>query len=377
MHDNDFLVWGGDVRDRDAWSGTSHSTLLPPVYLTSNLFAASQKLQATTYPFVAFIALQARRGTAAAAAATSPVLTVLSRHQGPSIPSSTAPTSASTLTTHLTSHLLPRVQPYLARIKTHAAETATQQAWEVERRDRERALRAEQDRAFEESKRRDRARIEKRIAESQKAADDAQRAAEAEARAAQDARREAQARLAWEAKRMAWRRWGRRAFVPREPRPGNAEPHRGKTVRIGVRMPDGQRGVRFFGEGDSITAVYAYVDTLFLPSPSSSSDSDPTSPPDGAAEGEEGLVRTMQEAEKEGEAWWGFVLVLAYPRREIQWGQGVRIADVEGLKAGGQVVVELVEPASKNGKGKGKARASSPSDEKDDEYEGYDTEESE
>ena len=22
MHENDFLVWGGDIRDRDAWSGT-------------------------------------------------------------------------------------------------------------------------------------------------------------------------------------------------------------------------------------------------------------------------------------------------------------------------------------------------------------------
>lgn len=21
MHENDFLVWGGDIRDRDAWSG--------------------------------------------------------------------------------------------------------------------------------------------------------------------------------------------------------------------------------------------------------------------------------------------------------------------------------------------------------------------
>ena len=36
-------------------------------------------------------------------------------------------------------------------------------------------------------------------------------------------------------------------------------------MRVGVRMPDGRRVVRFFGENDSVTALYAYVDSLFIP----------------------------------------------------------------------------------------------------------------
>ncbi|THH26650.1 hypothetical protein EUX98_g7538 [Antrodiella citrinella] len=351
MHDNDFLVWGGDIRDRDAWS-------------------AAQKLQATTYPFVAFIGLQPRRGSSRSAT-TSPVLTVLSRHQGPCIPSVSAPTSTPTLVRHLNDQLLQRVTPYLVRVRTEAAEKAVLQAQESDRRQRERALRAEQDQAFEESKRRDKARIEKRIQEDKQAQEEARAAAETSARDAADAQRAEQERVQWDVRRMAWRRWGRKGLVPREPRPGNSEPQRGKTVRVGVRMPDGKRGVRFFGEGDSLTAVYAFVDTLLIPEGGDfSSDLDPVSPPDGAAPGEEGLVSTMHRTGKVGESWWGFKLVLSYPRREIEWEAGKRLGEIDGLKAGGQVVVEMVDAMPAGAKGKGKEVAAANADE----YDGYDTE---
>lgn len=359
IQDNDILVWGGDIRDRDAWS-------------------ASQKLQATTYPFVAFIALQPRRGpnSTRSGAPPPPTLTILSRHQGPNIPSATAPTSANTLVTHLTDQLFPRVTPILSRIRAQAEERENLKALEAAQRDRERKLRAEQDRAFEETRKKDKARIEARIAEDKRLAQEAQLAEEkAELEKAERERTEAEKQV-WENKRMTWRRWGRRGLVPREPRPGVVENGRGKTIRIGVRMPNGKRGVRFFGEGDSMTALYAFVDTLFIPDGKEySSDADPVQAPEGKESGEIGLVKAMKEHGKVGEEWWGFKLVLSYPRREMGWEPVKRMGDVEGLKGGAQLIVELVEPFS--AKGKEKARKSEDNEKVDDEYDGYDTEESE
>ncbi|KAK7689553.1 hypothetical protein QCA50_007345 [Cerrena zonata] len=354
MHANNFLVWGGDIRDRDAWS-------------------ASQKLQATTYPFVAFVALQPRRGGASRTTAPQATLTVLSRHQGPSIPSASAPTSAQTLVAHLNDQLLPRVEPFLTRLRSQAVERENLKALENAQRERERALRAKQDRAYEESQRKDKERIQARIAQDRQAAADAKRK-EAESKAEQEeSERLAHEKSLWDAKRMSWRRWGRRSFLPREPRPGMAEPARGKTIRVGARMPDGKRGVRFFGENDSLTAVFAFVDALTIPEGKEfSTDLDPISPPDGAPLGEDGLTAAMYDAGKVGEDWWGFKLVLSYPRREITWESGKRIADVEGLKAGGQVIVETVDPFART-KAKGKGKDVGETNGEDD---GYVTEES-
>ncbi|KAH9916742.1 uncharacterized protein BXZ73DRAFT_53631 [Epithele typhae] len=330
IQENDMFVWGGDIRDRDAWQ-------------------ASQKLHATTYPFVAFIALQPRR-TPSSSAPPAPALTILSRHQGPSIPSTSAPTAAETLVSHLTDSLLPRVTPFLNKLRLEAAE-----------RDRERTLRAEQDRAFEESARKDAERITARRREQREAQEAQQRAADAEARAEEQRRAAAAAHAQWAAHRMAWRRWIRRGLVVREPRPGEAA--RGKTLRVGVRMPDGRRAVRFFGEEDRLTALYAYVDAMFVP-PELVQDADPVAPPAGGAAGEGGLVAEMERAGKNAEKWWGFRLALAYPRKEIAWEAGKRIGDVEALRGGGQVVVEAVEDeASTKAKGKGKSAAQD-----DDEY---------
>ncbi|KAI0746339.1 hypothetical protein C8Q80DRAFT_767238 [Daedaleopsis nitida] len=334
IQENDLLVWGGDIRDREAWS-------------------ASQKLQATTYPFVAFIALQPRRAPASTAP-PSPTMTILSRHQGPSIPSTSAPTAAQTLVTHLNEQLLPRVNPFLIKLRGQAAE-----------RERERALRAEQDRAFEESRRKDAERIEQRAREERAAIEHKRAAVEAEARAADAQRRAAEAKQAWDAHRMAWRRWIRRGLVLREPRPG--EVARGKTMRVGVRMPDGRRVVRFFGEGDSLTALYAYVDSLLIP-PEFVQDADPVAPPEGGAGGEDGLAGEMRRAGRTPEKWWGFKLVLAYPRREIAWEAERTIGEVDVLKGGGQVVVEFVaDDEGARAKGKAKVGAEEEDDD-DDEY---------
>ncbi|KAI0683522.1 hypothetical protein C8Q76DRAFT_762755 [Earliella scabrosa] len=341
IQENEILVWGGDIRDREAWS-------------------AAQKLQATTYPFVAFIALQPRRAPASAAP-PSPTMTILSRHQGPSIPSTSAPTAAQTLVKHLDEQLLPRVNPFLVTLRAQAAE-----------RERERALRAEQDRAFEESRRKDAERIEQRRSEERAAAEAKKRAAEEEARAAEERQKAEAAKEQWAAHRMAWRRWIRRGLVLREPRPG--ETGRGKTMRVGVRMPDGRRAVRFFGEGDALTALYAFVDSLFIP-PELVQDADPTSPPEGGWVGEDGLAGEMQRSGRTPEKWWGFRLVLAYPRREIPWEAERKIGEVDVLKGGGQVVVELVaDDDGAKAKGKAKAGATATTEDDDDEYHTEDSE---
>ncbi|KAI0655019.1 hypothetical protein C8Q70DRAFT_1047654 [Cubamyces menziesii] len=330
IQENDILVWGGDIRDREAWS-------------------AAQKLQATTYPFVAFIALQPRRAPASAEP-PAPTMTILSRHQGPSIPSTSAPTAAQTLVKHLTEQLLPRVNPVLDKLRSQEAE-----------RERERALRAEQDRAFEESRRRDAERALQRAQQERAAAEEKKRAAEAEARRAAERRKAEEAKKLWEAHRMSWRRWIRRGLVVREPRPGEAV--RGKTMRVGIRMPDGRRVVRFFGENDTVTALYAYVDSLFIP-PEYVQDADPVSPPEGGSAGEDGLAGEMQKSGKSVDKWWGFKIVLAYPRKEIEWVPEKRIGDIDALKGGAQVVVEPV--ADEDG-AQGKAKASAE-DADDDEY---------
>ena len=301
---------------------------------------------------MAFIALQPRRAPASSSP-PSPTLTILSRHQGPSIPSTSAPTAAQTLVAHLNDSLLPRVTPFINKLRLEAAE-----------RERERALRAEQDRAFEESRRKDAERIEARRRE-QRAADEAKRAvAEAEAREAEERRLAEVARESWETHRMSWRRWIRRGLVVREPRPG--ETGRGKTLRIGVRMPDGRRAVRFLGEEDSLTALYAYVDSLFIP-PEYLQDADPVAAPGGGASGEAGLVQEMQSAGRNPENWWGFKLVLAYPRREILWEAGKKVGEVDALRGGGQVVVEPIADDHSKSKSKGKSTT-------EDEDDGYHTE---
>ncbi|EPS97134.1 hypothetical protein FOMPIDRAFT_110679 [Fomitopsis schrenkii] len=332
IQENEIMVWGGDIRDREAWS-------------------AAQKLQATTYPCVAFIALQQRR-LGGSGSSTSPVLTVLSRHQGPSIPSTSAPTAPQTLSTHLTEQLLPRVTPFLGKLRAQAAE-----------REHERQLRAEQDRAFEESRRRDRERIEARQSEER-------RRAAAEARAQEDALAQEEARRAWEAHRMAWRRYLRRGLVVREPRPG--ETGRGKTVRVGLRMPDGRRAVRFFGESDTLSALYAYVDSMFIPKELPES-ADPAAPPADGALGEAGLVQGIESSGRAPEKWWGFKLWLAYPRKEVVWEPAKRLGDVEALKGGGQLVVESAAD-EESAKAKGKQRATDVTASAEDEDDGYETE---
>ncbi len=295
---------------------------------------ASLKLNATTYPFVAFVALQPRSGSRTSTSPPLPTLTILSRHQGPSapnspsIPSSTlGPTSARALCDHLTNQLLPRVTPYLGRLKSTQRE-----------RDFERKLREEQDAAFELAAQRDHERIQAKIA----AEKEARRAAERAEREKQEMEaaktRELNERKARETTRIDWYRYARRCLLPPESAPGPG------VVRIGIRMVDGRRLIRHFKVTDTLTALYVFVAIQSIPSAFDSS-SDPDHPPEGYLAEEAGI--------KEED--WSIKLVSAYPRVEIPWKAGTSLQEVDALKGGGQLVVE--------------ATASSTTDD------GYDTEE--
>ncbi|KAJ6475826.1 hypothetical protein C8R47DRAFT_1052641 [Mycena vitilis] len=298
LHANDILVWGGDVRDREAYS-------------------ASLKLQATTYPFVAFLALQPRRTPRSASSSSStppPTLTVLSRHQG----SPSGPTSAATLAAHLETQLLPRVTPFLASLRA-AQHTAAA----------DRALRAEQDRAFRETAARDGARIEALMQADARAAREAEEArAASEAEAARVAR-EAEDKALRAAERDTWRQWTRRALAH--------TPEDADGVRLAIRMPDGGRVVRRFADSRSLTALYAFVDAQLT----TAEDGDISPKGHGKADVERAMEEQMDEAGT-ADAWWGFQLVLAYPRREIPWSEGTTVGEVECLKGGAQLVVHML-----------------------------------
>lgn len=332
LHKHEFIVWGGDVRERDAWSGVCN-TFFSLSYVHLCDVTAAQKLQATTFPFVAFVALQPPRASAfmgtSSRSSSSPSLTILSRHQGPSTPTS-APTSARSLSDHITLQLLPRVIPFLETLRLSAAERA-----------RDRALREEQDAAFRESARRDREKEARRIEEARQTAE-LEKAALERQRAADEAR----ARISDAQDR--WRRESRHQLIPPE-EPANVDP-----IRIAVRLPNGQSIVRLIARTSTVTSLYCLVDTHLIPT-------DVTGEEIGSSAAENDLRELIRSSGQPAEVWWGFSLFTSYPRKAIPWQPTVRLIEI-GLSNGGQIVAEM---ASKEG-------------EKDDQdEEGYDTEGSE
>ncbi|KAL0568402.1 UBX domain-containing protein 10 [Marasmius crinis-equi] len=336
LTDNNIHTWGGDVRDTPA-------------------FTASLKLQSTTYPYVAFVGLQPARNSSSSSSnsTASPTLSILSRHQG------AAATTAEALCTHLTETLLPRVQPYLARIKTSREAAEREKDYEEQARQAERALRAQQDRAFEESARRDRDRILAKIREDEekkRVAEEERRRAEEEERKREEEERE---RVRWENERMGQRKWlSENAFAGGVGGEGSGE------LRVAVRMPDGRRLVRRFRKDETLSNLYAFVDVQFL-APNAVSATSTASDADSAVQG---FIRTM--ATPDPVKWWGFRLASAYPRKEIPWSDSTQLASIPEIAAGGgQLVVEMVSNGhrSSNGvNGKGKAKA--------EDHDGYDTE---
>ncbi|KLO12666.1 hypothetical protein SCHPADRAFT_915548 [Schizopora paradoxa] len=306
LRENDFVVWGGDVRDYEASQ-------------------ASQKLGATTYPFVAFVALQPRGGRNS----SSSILTVLSRHQGPAVPrspqlsassnTSVVPTAASTLVNHLTNTLLPRVTPHLGRLRGAAAERALAAR-----------LIAEQNAAFQASADRDRERIEMaEIAIREREEEERRRKREEEERKLKEeeefCRRESE-----KAERLLWWRYARRCLLAPEPSPSSTDG--GKPVRIALRLPSGARVVRLFSPSTPITQLYIAAASNLIPQEHAPSD-DPKEPPS--------TYRTIQSVAAVESKCWNFALATTYPRVVIPGDGKSKIGDIRGLRYGGVVAIEM------------------------------------
>ena len=250
------------------------------------------------------------------------MLTVLSRHHGPSVPESGS-TSAQTLMQHLEHQLLPRVNPFLVRYRS-----------QLEERERDRALREQQDRAFQESAQRDRERIQSRIRAEQEEAERLRLENEARRQEEERKRLEREKQANFQALRLQYRRWMRRCIVPAE--------HRGPNgIRLALKLPGNTRVVRTFSASATLTELYAFVDTQILPL-----NLQPETDPDHILEGPEPdlqkLESYIQSQAKVAESWWGFKLALSYPRREIKWSARASLTQA-GLKTGEQLVVELTD----------------------------------
>ncbi|KIS69322.1 uncharacterized protein UMAG_02663 [Mycosarcoma maydis] len=269
---DDFIVWGGDVKEREAYQ-------------------VANTLQASTYPFVAFIALQPPRSTSRSSGGwtASPRAAVLSRLEG----SPSSATSAATIASHISDILLPRTRTYLERLRA-----------EKRRREMERQLREEQDRAYQEASRRDAERIAKKREEERCQALEAQRA-----------REEQEQKKQLERKKVAWQHWALQHLVPAEP-PSSVD-----AVRLSFRLPSGKTLARRFSPMDTVASVYAFVAT-------------------SSVTAEVGDVSSQKPDNYEHE--YRFSLVTGYPRKRIEFAEAgtKQLRDVDGLSQAASLIVE-------------------------------------
>lgn len=246
-------------------------------------------------------------------------MTILSRHAG------IEATTTDKLLAHLTDALIPRVKPFLDRLKM-----------EERRREQERFMRAEQDRAYREAMNRDKERIERKIREEQEEKRRAEEKRVAEEKRLQAEEEERERKEEWDRKRLEWRRYLRRL--------SKANPAPSAGLRIGIRMPDGTRGIRIFSPRDSLTALYGFVDSHFIPSEFQVGD-DPTSPPSSvSSKGEAAIHEEIARSSLPPEHWWRFRLATSYPRKEIPWQPNATLGGISELESGVQLVVEIVRP---------------------------------
>ncbi|EIE81566.1 hypothetical protein RO3G_06271 [Rhizopus delemar RA 99-880] len=189
------IVWGGNVRRTEA-------------------FQVSNILEATTYPFIAIIALQT--SPSSGSSLSSPKMSVIDRIEGPT-------TSAA---------VIRRFQNVIARTEININRMRA----EREQREQEQALRREQERAYAESLRIDRER-EKRIMRERQAA----------------AMRE-RARLLEKKNRKLYIR-----YLCQKLRDDSMDSNE-KTVRISFRMADGSRAIRKFKGSDTLETLYQFVE---------------------------------------------------------------------------------------------------------------------
>lgn len=232
INDHRIILWAGSVQDSEAYQ-------------------VSTALACTKFPFAALIAMTPASGS------NSQGMSVVTRCAGPTLPAALITKMTTAINTHAES---------LDRLR---AQRAVHEA--------DRAIREQQNSAYEASLAADRERARAR-----------KEAAEAAAREAEAARKAAEEAEALERNREAWRKW-RASLLPEEPEAGP------ETARVSIRMGDGERLVRRFGAGADVEEVYAFVDCLGV-----ELDEKVVAPPEGYAHE------------------WGFRLVSLMPRQVLE-----------------------------------------------------------
>lgn len=269
LYDGEFVVWIGEIRNSDAYQ-------------------ASLKLSATTFPFVAFIALQPRLPISRSQTGLPPTaLTVLSRHPSTAMP---IPLTPLALIEHITTTIMPRVRPLRLQVLA---------------REEERRLREQQDAAFRSAERADGERIRRRRREEAEAQERARLQEEARQRAAEEQKRK-------EEKHRLYKRWlSCKLTLLRD------EPARG--IRIGVRLPNGRLGIRKFHETSNVEDLYIWAGSMLY------------------------NVVPIHEKESEFDNYapeYDFSLATTFPRCQIPLVKDQLLADVDVLKAGANLIVE-------------------------------------
>lgn len=291
LRKHNVLLWAGDVKDREPYQVTR---LLPP----------------TTFPSLTFISLlPSSRGSGSSPSSGAMKLSVLSRHEGPTV-------TAAELTTHLEQSIVPRTTAILNRIQG-----------ETRQRDEERRLRQEQDRAFEASQMRDVTRILK--LREERAQQEALKRFEAERKRELECEKQSAEALA--RVRLAYLRFARSSLLPAEPALDDSS-----ASSIALRLPPTPRPFkRRFPASTPLEVLYLWADTLTIPADLPVA-GDPSEPP--------------TDADLDGRPYrheFAFKLATSYPRKVLDTSDGDgTIGGSAVLKAGaGVLVFEAAEPS--------------------------------
>ncbi|GJJ13049.1 hypothetical protein Clacol_007298 [Clathrus columnatus] len=272
LYDGEFIVWIGDIRASDAYQ-------------------ASLKLSATTYPFVAFIALQPRLLSSRSQGTSPPAaLTVLSRHPSTTIP---PPLTTAALIEHITATIVPRVRPLRLQVLA---------------REEERRLREEQDAAFRAAEQADGERIRQRRREEAEAKERARLEEEARQTADEEERHR-------ERRYQLYRQWLSYNLALLKP-----EPERGKGIRIGVRFPDGRLSIRRFDETSDVEDLYIWTGSILC-----------NIEPSTAIDRKELNDFTPEHS---------FCLAATFPRFQVPYAKNQRLTEIDALKGGANLIVE-------------------------------------
>lgn len=241
LKDQNIILWAGSVQDSEAYQ-------------------VATALQCTKFPFAALIAL-----APTSPSASTQAMSVVSRTTGPTPPAALITKLTAAITTHSES---------LSRLR---AQRAVHEA--------DRAIRAQQNSAYELSLARDQERARQRKEEAERAAQEEAAAKEAVAVAG-----------LLESNKAAWKRW-RASTLPEEP------PQGPETARVSIRTRDGERIVRRFAGDAEMEQVYAFVECMHV------------------ERDEKGRVQGRTEKPRAYEHVWGFQLVSPMPRKVFGSGE--------------------------------------------------------